>query len=297
MASTGRTHPAGAILRGRPATHTPDTTPWWTPARIRRLVRLYFTLQLIQPRTVVEYRGDFWIGILGAALMHGAGLVFIGALFGRIPEIAGWTVWEVAILYGLALIPRGLGELFCDGPWMLHARVNSGEFDRILVRSISPALQSATQLASIHGLGQLTLGLSALLIGASRAGLDWTAGKIVFLLVVILASFVMLGAINYLVNMVGFWEPSTQSALPTMYATMFDFAKVPLDTYNIVIRVLVTVVAPYAFVSYFPGLLLLGKDTPWRWTGLATPLAAAIVVGITAWLWHKALNRYQGVGH
>ena len=31
--------------------------------------------------------------------------------------------------------------------------------------------------------------------------------------------------------------------------------------------------------------------------GLATPLVAAIVVAITAWLWHKALNRYQGVGH
>jgi hypothetical protein len=131
--------------------HTPDTTQWWRPARIRRLVRLYFTLQLIQLRTVVEYRGDFWIGILGAVLMHGVGLVFIGALFSRIPEIAGWTVWEVAILYGLTLIPRGLGELFCDGPWTLRAKVNSGEFDRILVRPISPALQAATQLASIHG--------------------------------------------------------------------------------------------------------------------------------------------------
>jgi ABC-2 type transport system permease protein len=82
-----------------------------------------------------------------------------------------------------------------------------------------------------------------------------------------------------------------------MYATMIDFAKFPLDIYNVVIRIIVTVVAPYAFVSYFPGLLLLGKDTPWRWMGLATPLAAAIVLGITAWLWRKALNRYQGVGH
>lgn len=254
-------------------------------------------LQSIQLRTIVEYRGDFWIGILGATLMHGAGLVFISALFSRIPEIAGWTVWEVAILYGLALIPRGLTELFCDGPWTLRAKVNSGEFDRILVRPISPALQAATQLASIHGLGQLTLGTIVLLIGASRSGMDWTPWTIPFLLLVVLSSAVMLGALNYLVNMVGFWEPSTQSALPTMYAMMIDFGKFPLDIYNVVIRFVVTVVAPYAFVSYFPGLFLLGKDTPWRWLGLATPLVAAIVVALTAWLWRKALNRYQGVGH
>jgi ABC-type uncharacterized transport system permease subunit len=77
--------------------HTPESTPWWKPSRIRRLVRLYLRLQLIQLRTVVEYRGDFWIGILGATLMHGTGLVFISALFSRIREIAGWTVWEILI--------------------------------------------------------------------------------------------------------------------------------------------------------------------------------------------------------
>lgn len=232
--------------------------------------------------------------------MHGAGLVFISALFSRIPDIAGWTVWEVAILYGLALIPRGLTELFCDGPWSLRTKVNSGAFDRLLVRPVSPALQTTTQIASIHGLGQLTLGTIVLLIGASRSGVDWTPWTIPFLLLVILSSTVMLAALNYLINMIGFGEPSTQSALTTMYGIMIDFAKFPLDIYNVVIRFVVTVVAvvtPYAFVSYFPGLLLLGKETSWRWLGVATPVVAALAVAITAWLWHKALNRYQGVGY
>lgn len=31
--------------------------------------------------------------------------------------------------------------------------------------------------------------------------------------------------------------------------------------------------------------------------GFVSPLVTAIVVLITAWLWHKALARYQGVGH
>jgi ABC-2 type transport system permease protein len=113
----------------------------------------------------------------------------------------------------------------------------------------------------------------------------------------ILASSIMIGAINFIINMIGFWEPSAQSALPTMVALMIDFAKFPLDIYNLVIKGLVTVVVPYTFISYFPALLLLGKATPWRWLGLATPVASAIVVGFTAWLWDKALDRYQGVGH
>lgn len=264
---------------------------------IRRNLRLYFTLQLVQLRAAVEYRGDFWIGIVGAMLQQATGLVFISALFSQIPEVKGWTVWNIAILYGLSMIPKGLTEFFCDGPWILRAKVNSGEFDRVLVRPVSPALQSATAIVSIHGFGQILLGIIVLWLGVSRSAMEFAWWMIPFLLVTILASTVMIGAINFVINMIGFWEPSAQSALPTMVALLIDFAKFPLDIYNMVIKGLVTIVVPYAFISYFPALLLLGKDTPWRWLGLATPVASAIVVVFTSWLWGKALNRYQGVGH
>lgn len=49
--------------------------------------------------------------------------------------------------------------------WTLPALVNTGESDRILVRLVSPALQAATRLASIHGPGQLTLGIVAVTLG------------------------------------------------------------------------------------------------------------------------------------
>lgn len=265
--------------------------------RLRRNARLYLKLQLIQLRTAVEYRADFWIGILGASLMHGAGLVFVVALFGQINEIAGWSAWEVAILYGLALIPRGLTELFCDGPWTLRMMLNKGEFDRVLVRPVSPALQVATMLASIHGVGQLTLGTVAFWLGASRSDLDWTWWKAAFFVAIVISSWIMLCAINFLVNLIGFWEPSAQSAIPTAYAMLIDFAKFPLDIYHNAIKVLITVVAPYAFISYFPALVLLDKETAWTWLGLASPLVTIVVVLLTSRLWKIGLNRYQGVGH
>jgi putative spermidine/putrescine transport system substrate-binding protein len=67
--------------------------------------------------------------------------------------------------------------------------------------------------------------------------------------------------------------------------------------YSNAIKVLITVVAPYAFISYFPGLVLLDKDSSWRWLGFASPLVTILVVMLTSWLWSKALDRYQGVGH
>lgn len=268
-----------------------------TSLAIRKNLRIYFKLQLMQIRSTIEYAADFWIGIVGAMMLQVSGLVFISALFTQIPEIAGWSVWNIVVLYGLAMIPTGLRELFCDGFWMLRARVNTGEFDRVLVRPVSPALQSATALVSIHGFGGVILGTTLLVMGLSRSDIAMHWWTVPFLIIVIISGTVLVSAIAMAINLTGFWEPSAQSALPTMMGLFIDFAKFPIDIYSNVIRVIITIFLPYAFVSYLPALVLLDRDSDWKWLGFATPLMAVWVVFATSWLWSKALKRYQGVGH
>lgn len=266
-------------------------------AAFRKNIRLYFRLQTMQIRSAIEYAADFWIGIVGAIMLQMSGLVFISALFTQVPEVAGWSAWNIIVLYGLAMIPTGLRELGCDGFWALRSRVNTGEFDRVLVRPISPALQSATALVTIHGFGGVGLGIFLLVLGLSRSDATIHWWTVPFILIVLLSGTILVSSLALAINLTGFWEPSSQSALPTMIGLMIDFAKFPLDIYSGVIRGIVTVVIPYAFLSYFPALVLLDKESDWRWLGYATPLAAAWVVFVTSRLWGKALNRYQGVGH
>src|SRR5438046_55514 len=113
--------------------------------KLTRNLRLYYKLQLLQVHIQLEYRADFWIGIFGMALTQGAGLVFIWAVFQRVPQVGGWTIWEIALLYSLTVIPKGLAELFFDGQWQLRLLVNKGEFDRLLVRPLSPIFKVITQ--------------------------------------------------------------------------------------------------------------------------------------------------------
>ena len=265
--------------------------------RVRFHVNLYAKLILLQLRTAVEYRADFWIGIVGAVLMNGAALVFLSAFFSRIPAVGGWTVWEVATLYGLTMIAYGLREMLCDGVWTLRAQINLGNFDRVLLRPISPALQLATSLASIHGVGNFLLGLVVFLTAARRLDLDWTVGKILWLLLTVACGLVVVASISLLANIIGFWEPGTQSSFPFMVSNVVEFAKFPLELYGWAIRLIVTAILPYAFVSYYPALILLDKESDWRWLGYLTPLAAAAIALFAAWLWRLGLARYQGVGH
>jgi ABC-2 type transport system permease protein len=262
-----------------------------------RNARIYGKLQILHLRTHLEYEADFWIGILGVALTHGAGFVFIWALFSSVPAVAGWSLWDIAFLYALSIIPRGLVEILCDGQWNLRLLVNGGEFDRLLVRPISPALQVITQFVSIHGFGSVILGTAILLRAANELHLAWSMWQYLFLAATLISSTVLIGAINFATNCIAFWDPAATSTFPFMIQNFIEFAKFPLSLYDRLVQMFITWMLPFAFVSYFPGLTLLGRPVANPWLGYLAPLAGPIVALIAALIWQRGLARYQGAGH
>jgi ABC-2 type transport system permease protein len=266
-------------------------------ARLAYNLRIYGKLQLLHLRALLEYEADFWIGIAGVALTHGAGFVFVWALFSHVPNVAGWGLWEIAFLYGLSIIPNGLVEILCDGQWSMRALVNRGELDRLLVRPISPALQVITQYVSIHGFGSVALGTLILLRATQELGLAWNIGQYGFLALTLLNSVVLISAVNFATNCMVFWDSAATGAFPAMIHQFLEFAKFPLSLYDRLIQGLLTWALPFAFISYYPGLILLGKAEQSPWLGYLTPLAGLVAALIAAVIWRRGLLRYQGTGH
>lgn len=252
---------------------------------------------MVHLRTHLEYEADFWIGVVGVALTHGAGLVFVWTVFQRVPKVAGWTLWEIAFLYALAIVPRGLVELLADGQWRLRALVNRGEFDRLLVRPVSPALQLVTQMSSIHGFGSVLLGAVVLARALDHLDLAWGPGQWGFLALSIAGGATLIASVNFATNCVAFWDPSANSAFPFLVQQSLEFAKFPVSLYGRLIQALLTWVLPFAFVSYYPGTVLLGRPGGDRAIGYAAPLAGPAVALLAGLVWRRGLMRYQGTGH
>jgi ABC-2 type transport system permease protein len=261
-----------------------------------RQLRLYVRLILLQLRTTMEYRGDFWIAIVGALLQQAVGIVFLITFFGQVPALGEWTVWNVLLLHGMIMLAIGLTEMFAEGTWRIRIDVNQGTFDRILVRPLPPVLQQLSSSSSIHGLGDAGIGVAMLIVGLGGSQVAWHWWTVPVLIMATASGFVICASINLITNLPVFWEPSAQSAFPTMVARMRDFAKFPLTIYPGPLQLAVMAI-PYAFVSYFPILFVLERGGPERWLGLATPLVAAATTLAAIGFWRVALNRYQGVGH
>ncbi len=267
------------------------------PSRLGRLARVYARIQLLNLRGQLEYRADFWIGVVGVMLLYGAGFVFLWALFERVPRVAGWSLWEVAFLYALAIIPRGLVLLLADGPWRLRELVHSGEFDRLLIRPLSPALQVVTQISSLYGLGTVALGTALLLRAIAELRPSWHAGHLLFLLAALLGATLLIAALDFATHCLVFWQPAAHSAFPVLVGNLIEFAKFPLPLYGQAVQLALTWLLPVAFISYYPSLVLLGKPQTQPWLGYGAPLVGPAVALVAGLIWRRALMRYEGAGH
>jgi len=76
-----------------------------------------------------------------------------------------------------------------------------------------------------------------------------------------------------------------------------EFTKFPLTLYDRLVRAVLTWVVPFACVSYYPGLVLLGRSEARPWMAVSAPLAAAGMLAVAAIIWRRGLARNQGTGH
>ena len=73
---------------------------------------IYRRLVAARIRADLQYRTSFFLFVFSQALVAGLDLAVILVLFTQVDSIAGWSVAEVALLYGLAGIGFGLADLF-----------------------------------------------------------------------------------------------------------------------------------------------------------------------------------------
>ncbi|GAA0579035.1 hypothetical protein GCM10010172_74900 [Paractinoplanes ferrugineus] len=80
-----------------------------------RTLRLYPRLLGAHVRSMLEYEADFAILAAATVLMRVVNVVFLAALFAKVPHLNGWTFWSVVLMFGIVALAEGVGSLFFDG--------------------------------------------------------------------------------------------------------------------------------------------------------------------------------------
>jgi len=264
--------------------------------RLRRGAWLYRRCLGAHLRSTLEYRADFWIMAATAVVTQGIGVVFLWAIFRSIPAINGWHFWDVVLIYGLVTIAESVSQLFAQGTWNLATVVNTGELDPLLIRPMSPVLQVLGSQVGVAGVGNLALGIGLLVGGVSHVEVRWSPGLVAVCLVLLVSACLIKVGLNLLTSCTAFWLRTMWPMFPFSMHTLGELARFPLSIYSVGVRIVLTAVLPFAFVSFFPATFVLGTDGSW-WVGLLTPLVAAYCLGLGVLVFRRGLRRYESAGH
>lgn len=263
---------------------------------MRRYLHLYrvFAAQFL--KSLVQSKVDFIIGLMGFFLSQVFGIIFLTLVFKQIPDLNGWTFYQLVFIYGFAQIPRGIDHFLTDNIWMLAMRyVIRGEFDRFLLRPINPFFQLICDKFQADALGELIVGFALVIFSVVKGTVTVTPLNVLLFVVSIFAGALIYTGIKLFFASLAFWIKDSIAILQLAYNTA-DFAKYPIEIYSKPIRILLTYLIPFAFVAFYPAsFFLTGKNV--LTTIGAEVIAAGIVWCIAYALFKKGLTIYESAGN
>ncbi len=263
---------------------------------MKRYIKLYIKFMKQYIKSLIEYKGDCILGIIGFLLVQITGVVFIRLIFNAIPNLEGWSFYEILFIYGYAQIPRGIDHVFTDYLWIFSWKtIVRGEFDRYLLRPLNPLFQVIAERFQPDGIGEIIVGIILVTLSISKLNLSFNFFNIVIFIFIILCSTLIYTAIKLAVTSIAFWVKFAQSYLFMVYQ-LSSFAKYPISIYPNAIKGLLTFIIPFAFTGFYPGAYFLGKGS--FSTGILLTFIISILSIIIAYMiWLRGISAYESSGN
>jgi ABC-2 type transport system permease protein len=114
--------------------------------------------------------------------------VVVIIFFARMPALGGWTLPEIALLYGLSSVAFGLSDMVIAGfdyAYFGPNMVRLGEFDRVLIRPVNTFLQVLTSQFTLKRLGRIGQGALVLVWALLALDRTWTPIQVAYLIITI----------------------------------------------------------------------------------------------------------------
>ena len=263
--------------------------------KIGRMLKMHRIFVAQELKRMMEYKGDFIIGIVGFLLCQVSNLLLIWVIFSQIPTLMGWSAAEVVFVYGFSLIPKGLDHLLFDNLWAIgHYIVRKGEFDKYLTRPVNTLFHVMVEKFQIEAFGELIVGVALISATVPQLNDEWSFWRVALGLLIIPFAALIYTGIKTTTASVAFWSKRSGNII-YMFYMVNDFAKYPITIYNRVVRDIITYFIPFALTAYYPAVFILRGENPIFCIG-APVLAAAVLMSLGVIVWHRGIRAYESAG-
>lgn len=268
-------------------------------AEVASNLRTYRILVGARIRSDWQYRVSFFFFLASQTVVTALDLAVIIVLFQVVPSLGGWTLDQVAVLYGITTLAFGLGDLFISQVETAARSIREGTFDRYLLRPLPTVLQISASEFALRRIGRSIPAATVLVIALASADIDWTPDRILLVPVTVISGTVIFGAVWVVTSAISFWAVGAQEVANTFtYGGSFAH-QYPLNIYGRWVRTILGWIIPMAFIAYVPTIHLLNAANPLgipTWMAITPPFVALASALVARAVWAAAIRNYQSTG-
>ena len=262
-------------------------------------LKLYWKSMGILMKSQLQYPASFVMQTIAQLVMEGGELLAVILIVDRFDSLNQWMPGDLYFFFGMMSVTFYLTEFLGRGvTGAFPSMVRSGQLDTLLLRPRGVLTQVLCSAIDPRRVACIAVGTAALILGSKMAGVEWTLLKALALSESILLG-VMLVLGLFLIEAV-LCIHSVKSVELTNALTYGgrSACQYPIDIFPRPLRVLFTVVAPFALTLHVPAAYILGKPLyGWpAWTAFVTPLAGAAAFWILYAVFQKAMKFYRSTG-
>ncbi|MET9841407.1 ABC transporter permease [Streptomyces virginiae] len=267
--------------------------------RLREGLRGYGLIVAMWVRSTMTYRTSFVLSTVGNAAITLLDFVAIYIMFSHVDALGGFTLPEVALLYGSCSASLGLADLLLGNTDRIGARIRDGSLDTMLVRPVPLLAQVAADRFALRRLGRIGQGLGVLGWALWTLDVEWTAGKVLLVPVMLLAGGSIFAAVmvaGAAFQFIAGDAAEVQNSFTYGGCTMLQY---PPTVFATDLLRAVTFVVPLAFVNWLPALYVLGRPDPLGlpgWAAFLSPLVALAVFVPASLAWRAGVRSYRSTG-
>ena len=244
----------------------------------------------------MQYRMTLWL-LMGGQFFTSFFVYFgVALLFQRFGSLDGWTFGEVALCFGVTHVAYSLSECLMRGFDTFPLMVQRGDFDRVLLRPRSTALQVLGSAFELTRAGNLAQGAFVLAIAVSRLDLAWTWDKVATMIFMIAGGMGVFGGIFILGATVSFFTVQGLEFINIFTYGGQELASYPLTIYSRWIVRFFTFVIPMGCMNYLPLMYLTGRATENPVLYMLTPFLGIAFLLPCLWVWSLGVRKYTSTG-
>ena len=262
-------------------------------------IKLYWKSMGILLKSQLQYPASFIMQTIAQLVMEGGELLAVILIVDRFDSLNQWMPGDLYFFFGIMSVTFYLTEFLGRGvTGAFPSMVRSGQLDTLLLRPRGVLTQVLCSAIDPRRVACIAVGTAALILGSKMAGVEWTVLKALALTEAILLGVMLVLGLFLIEAVLCIHSVKSVELTNTLTYGGRSACQYPIDIFPRPLRMLFTVVAPFALTLHVPAAYILGKPLyGWpAWTAFVTPLAGAAAFWMLYAVFQKAMKFYRSTG-